>query len=58
MPTPVEHPPGRDEVLNHTPIRSYPYAVDPTEVEVGQALGRNEPAPGDAAGVARLLLPK
>ena len=53
---PVEGPPGRDVVLHDAAVRSHPDAGDLGHIEMRDALGRHQPAPGDIAGVARQLL--
>ena len=51
----VHHPPARDPVVHDMAVRSQPVMRNNVNAEMPDALGRNQPAPGDAAGEARLL---
>src|SRR5205814_1356634 len=55
---PVERASRRDVVLDDAPVGSHPDAGHPPEIEMGKPLRREEPAPGDVAGVAGQLPPE
>ena len=56
MPIQLKVRPGRDVVLHDAAVRPHPDAGDLGHIEMRDALGRHQPAPGDVAGVARQLL--
>ena len=58
MPIQLNVRPAADVVLDDAPVGSHPDAGDPAEIEMGEPLRRDEPAPGDIAGVAGQLLPE
>ena len=51
----VHQPAARDPVVHDMPVRPHPVVRGDFYAEMLYAFGRHQPAPGDAAGEARLL---
>src|SRR5262245_13815567 len=55
---PVERASGRNIVLDDAPVGPHPDAGHPAQIEMRNPLRRDEPTPGDIAGVAGQLPPE
>src|SRR6516162_110078 len=55
---PIEGASRRDIILHDAPVGSHPDAGHPAEIQMGNPLRSDEPAPSHVSGVARRLPPE